>query len=76
MSIAQITRVSVLDAIRHGRTSRALLAEFFEVLPASVHLADVLDPLIAAGVVVEHEGGALHVNDLMEQLPHDLEEKQ
>lgn len=74
MSIAQITRAAVLDAIRHGKTTRGLLGEHFEVLPTFRALSDVLGPLIASGQVVEHDNGALHVNDLFETLPHYSEE--
>lgn len=76
MNIAAINHDSALDAIRHGRNTRAKLGERFEVLPTSPRLAEVLRDLTTSGEVVEHEGGVLHVNDLTEQLPHKPEERQ
>lgn len=82
MSIAQITRDSVLDAIRHGYASRWALAAHFSVLPTT---GGALDRALAEltrktdvqpAQVVEHSNGVLHVNDLFEQIPHDPEEGQ
>lgn len=77
MSIAQITRDSVLHAVAAGKNTRALLAEHFEVLPIPHGKLDtVLKELTSGDIpqVVEHDSGVLHINDLIEQLPHDPEE--
>jgi hypothetical protein len=74
VSSSQITRESLLRAIAAGWNTRPLLGERFEVLPTFRALTDVLDPLITSALVVEHDGGVLHVNDLIEQLPHEPEE--
>jgi hypothetical protein len=76
VTIAQITPVSVLDAIAAGKNTRALLAEHFEVLPMPHGvLATVLAELLSGDVpqVIEHDNGVLHINDLFEQIPHDPE---
>ncbi len=74
MSISDITRASVKAAIAHGMTSLPDLAERFGVLPMPHgKLAATIRELVAAGEVVEHDNGVLHVNDLYEQLPHDPE---
>lgn len=74
MSLSQISPASVLAAIRHGFNTRPLLAEHFEVLPTSHFLDEAITDLKKAGRVVEHNNDVLHVNDLIEQIPHDPEE--
>lgn len=51
MSVQQITRESVLDAIRHGYDTRARLAEHFGVLPNSHTLAQAIEGLLCDGAV-------------------------
>lgn len=76
MSIAQITPASVLHAIGAGKNTRALLGEHFEVLPTSRFLEAAIADLKSGDVpqVIEHDNGVLHINDLIEQIPHDPEE--
>lgn len=69
MSIKQISRTSVLDAIAHGCDDVFKLAEKFEVPFFFRNLTDVVDELVADREVIRHESGLLHVNDLTEQLP-------
>lgn len=74
MSIADISSDSVLHAIQSGKNTRAELGDVFSVLPTSHFLEDAISDLKNHGRIVEHDGGELHVNDLMEQIPHDPEE--
>jgi len=74
VSYADVSPAAVLTAIRSGLHTRADLAARFEVLPSSLFLADAIDTVKETRQVVEHEGGELHANDLIEQLPHCEEE--
>ena len=73
MSIADISPDAVLHHIRAGKHTRAELGAVFEVLPGSHFLKDAITSLLGAGLVVEHDGGVLHPNDLIEQLPNGQE---
>lgn len=75
MSIAEISPDAVLREIRAGVDTRAKLAERFQTIPQSVFIADVLRVLVCRGLIVEHDSGVIHVNDLIETLPHDSKEE-
>lgn len=76
MSYREVTPNSVLKAIRGGDFTRADLAVTFGVLPTSAFLSDALRALkeCQPPQIVEHANGHLHVNDLIETLPHNEED--
>jgi hypothetical protein len=76
VSISEISPTSVLHAIRHGKTTRADLAAHFEVLPSSLFLTDAIGTLIAHDEIRVELDGSFTPHDLLENLPHDSEERQ